>query len=377
MPQDSLLHASATGRPSGPRRAEVPPRLLALATAVPPVTLRQADIVARVGHLFDRRNSELERLLPAFENAGIATRYSCVPLDWYERDHSWAERNRLYIENALQLLERAATASLAEAAMGAGDIDAIVTVSTTGIATPSLDARLIDRLGLRADIVRLPIFGLGCAGGVLGLARAAALARAMPGARVLFLVVELCALTFRKRDQSKSNIIAAALFGDGAAAAIIGPRSGADGPGLCIGAGGEHTWPASLDVMGWSIEDDGLGVLFSRDIPHLVRRQFRAVLDEFLDRHSLALADLDGFVCHPGGAKVIAALEEAFGVPDGTLRAAREILRDYGNMSAATVLFVLERMLRPHPVPEPAPRRLLMTALGPGFTAAFQILERP
>ena len=144
-------------------------------------------------------------LFRSFENAGIETRYSCVPLDWYEGPHSWSERNRLYIENALALLEQAAVACFREAACSPSEIDAIVTVSTTGIATPSLDAHLVGRLGLRPDVVRLPIFGLGCAGGVLGLARAGALARAMPGARVLFLVVELCALTFRKTDQSKDR----------------------------------------------------------------------------------------------------------------------------------------------------------------------------
>jgi alkylresorcinol/alkylpyrone synthase len=213
--------------------------------------------------------------------------------------------------------------------------------------------------------MRLPVFGLGCAGGVLGLARAASLARAHPGARVLFLVVELCALTFRKRDQSKSNIIATALFGDGAAAALLDAE--AEGPALA--AWGEYTWPDSLDVMGWDITDDGLGVLFSRDIPTLVRTQFREAADGFLRGRGLTLADIDGFICHPGGAKVITALEDSFGIPEGTLDEARAVLRQYGNMSAATVMFVLERMLARRG------RRSLMTALGPGFTAGFLTLE--
>ncbi|MBI3452021.1 MAG: type III polyketide synthase, partial [Rhodospirillales bacterium] len=222
------------------------PQLLSVATAVPPFVLRQDDIVARTDRLFDGRGSEIARLLPAFANAGIATRYSCVPLDWYERDHGWAERSRLFVDNALVLLERAARDCVTRAGCEFGAIDAIVVASTTGIATPSLDALLLERLPFRRDVVRLPIFGLGCAGGVLGLARAAALARAMPGARVLFLVVELCALTFRKRDQSKSNIIAAALFGDGAAAALVGPGDGNGRAGPAIAASGEYTWPDSL-----------------------------------------------------------------------------------------------------------------------------------
>jgi alkylresorcinol/alkylpyrone synthase len=375
MPQDSAGFVQTTASPgSGPFRPDGHrPALLSLATAVPSIVLNQADVVARATSLFDSRRSDIDRLLPVFENAGIATRHSCVPLDWYERPHSWSERNRLYIDNALSLLEQAAGACLKDAACLPTDIDALVTVSTTGIATPSLDAHLIGRLGLRPNVTRLPIFGLGCAGGVLGLARAGALARAMPGARVLFLVVELCALTFRKADQSKSNVIAAALFGDGAAAALIGParHTSGDGIGLTLGDSGEHTWPDSLDVMGWQVEDDGLGVLFSRDIPTLVRDRFRAPVDAFLASHFLTRTDIDAFVCHPGGAKVITALEEALEIPAGTMQEAREVLRQYGNMSAATVLFVLERLLRSRS----QPRRILMSALGPGFTAAFMTLD--
>ncbi|MBV8535160.1 MAG: type III polyketide synthase [Alphaproteobacteria bacterium] len=378
MPQDSALlpELTASPRPRHGTPGAARPALLSLATAVPPIVLHQADVIARAATLFDGRKSDIERLMPVFANAGIATRYSCVPLDWYERDHGWAERNRLYIENALDLLETAAQACLDRAGLAPGDVDAIVTVSTTGIATPSLDARLMERLAVRRDAVRLPIFGLGCAGGVLGLARAASLAQSMPGARVLCLVVELCALTFRKMDQSKSNIIAAALFGDGVAAALLGAPSDAEAvaPAPIIEAGGEHTWPDSLDVMGWHVEDDGLGVLFSRDIPTLVRTQFRPVLDRFLAGQGLSLADIDGFACHPGGVKVIAALEQAFALAPGSLAIAREVLTDYGNMSAVTVLFVLERLLRARRRRERR-GRVLMTALGPGFTAGFLTLS--
>ena len=345
------------------------PHLLSLATAVPPYRLRQADVVAFARRLFaERPREDLERLLPVYANAGIETRYSCVPLEWYEQDHGWAEKNDLYVRHALDLSEQATRACLERAALGVEAIDAIVVASTSGIATPSLDARLAERLPLRRDVTRLPIFGLGCAGGVLGLARAAALAQAMPGAKVLFVVVELCGLTFRRRDQSKSNVIASALFGDGAAAALV--SCAGEGPRLA--AWGEHTWPASLDVMGWRVEDDGLGVLFSRDIPTLVRDGFRPALDGFLARHGLALADIDRFLCHPGGAKVIAALEEAVGVQQGGLALARAVLKDFGNMSAATVLFVLDQALA-----NGAGRRgrSLLSAVGPGFSAGFMILE--
>ena len=241
-------------------------------------------------------------------------------------------------------------------------------VSSTGIATPSLDALLGERLPLRADCRRLPVFGLGCAGGVMGLARAAQLARADPGSNVLLLVVELCALTFRKEDLRKSNVIATALFGDGAAGALVRADAHAQAP--IIGAYGEHRWPNSLDVMGWDVANNGLSVIFSRDIPTIVRRDFGDAYRAFLAKAGLTGASLDRFVCHPGGAKVIEALEEVFGLQTGTLRDAREILRDFGNMSAATVLFVLEKALR-----ETLPGRTLLSALGPGFTAAFAVLE--
>jgi alkylresorcinol/alkylpyrone synthase len=342
------------------------PRLLALGTAVPPHALRQEEVRERAARLFAEAGGGVERLLPVFENAGIVVRYSCVPIDWYQAPHGWRDRNRLYLDHALALLDRVARDCLDQAGLKPSDIDALVVVSTTGIATPSLDAPLVGRLGLRANVERLPIFGLGCAGGVLGLARAAALARAAPDSRVMFLAVELCALTFRKNDLSKSNIVATALFGDGAAGAILSCRG--DGPRL--GASGEHIWPDSLDIMGWDVEEDGLKAIFSRDIPTLVRSHMREIATAFLARHGLALDDIDGFVCHPGGTKVLAALEEAFGIGAGSLGVSRDVLRNYGNMSAVTVLFVLNEVLKAG-----TQGRLLMTAMGPGFTAAFLLLD--
>ena len=342
-----------------------PVHLAAVATAVPPIVLGQDEASERARRIFGGLRDDVDRLLTVFDNAGIATRRSCVPFEWFEEPHNWPERTALFIDHAVPLLAEATAAALARAGLAANAIDAIVCVSTSGVATPSLEARLIERMPFRRDVIRLPIFGLGCAGGVLGLARAADLARALPGRRVLFLVVELCSLTFRPQDGSKSNLIAAALFGDGAAAAVLAPEG--DGPAL--GAAGEHSWPNSLPVMGWRVEEDGFGVLFSRDIPQLVRAGFREATDVFLARHGLTRSDVDSFVCHPGGSKVLAALEEALELGDGALGAARDVLREFGNMSAATVMFVLERMLVDRP------RRALLTALGPGFTAAFQLLE--
>jgi alkylresorcinol/alkylpyrone synthase len=343
------------------------PRLLSLATAVPKHILGQENISETARRVFGMAGvADLDRMVAVFGNAGIDRRYSTVPVDWYEKPHGWTDRNSLYLEHALALIEEAARQALAEAGLQPEDIDQVVTVSTTGIATPSLDALLLNRLPLRSDVRRLPIFGLGCAGGVLGMARAADLARAAPRSRVLFLVVELCALCFRHGDFTKSNLVATALFGDGATAAVIS----CDGEGPALSHGGEFTWPHSLDIMGWDVADDGLKAIFSRDIPTLVQRDLRQATEEFLRRHDLALADIDYFVCHPGGAKVLDALEEAFGLAPGALGQARATLRDYGNMSAATVLFVLKRMLQ-----SGARGRMLMTALGPGFTAGFQLID--
>jgi alkylresorcinol/alkylpyrone synthase len=346
------------------------PRLLAVATAVPPYPLDQNDVIERVKMLFGRA-PDLERLLPVFLNTGIERRYSCVPIEWYDRAHGWPERNRIYLASALDLLEAATKQVLCSTGRDKGDIDGIVVVSTTGIATPSLDALLIERMGLRRTVQRLPIFGLGCAGGVLGLARAASQAVAAPGKTVLFLVVELCALSFRRDDWAKSNIVATALFGDGAAAALLST----EGEGPALVAAGEHTWPDTLDVMGWDVADDGLKAIFSRDIPKLVTTQLQDAASEFLARHELAIDDIDRFVCHPGGTKVIAALEHAFGLGQGALVEARAVLRDYGNMSATTVLFVLERMLAKARATGARWEQALMNALGPGFTAGFLVIE--
>src|SRR5665213_3787172 len=253
------------------------PRLAAIATAVPPHRLDQSNVVARVEQLFGR-SPDFERLIPVYANSGIACRYSVVPFEWFDVPHDWEDRNRAYLAGALDLIEAAADRALDRAGIGLDEIGAIVTVSTTGIATPSLDALLMERMAFSRHVQRLPIFGLGCAGGALGLARAASLAATMPDKAVLFLVVELCTLQFRRDDLARSNIVATALFGDGAAAAVL--RCGGGGPAIL--ASGEHTWPRSLDIMGWDVAGDGLKAIFSRDIPRLVSTKLGGVVHEFL-----------------------------------------------------------------------------------------------
>ena len=325
----------------------------------------QSEVRGRVTRLFEE-STGIDRMLPVFDNAGIDRRHSCVPMDWYEQPHGWAERNTLYVDNAVDLLEKVAHDCIDKASLTPSDIDVLIVVSTTGIATPSLDALVVERMQLRRDIGRHAIFGLGCGGGVTGLARAAEAARASPGCRVLLLVVELCGLTFRKNDVSKGNIVGTALFSDGAAGAIVS----CEGDGPVFGASGEHTWPGTLDIMGWDIEDDGLKVRFSRNIPAFVEAELREPVVAFLAANNLSLEDIDGYVFHPGGTKVLAAIEATLGLDEHALDESRRTLRAYGNMSAATLLFVLEATLRGF-----TGKRLLLSGVGPGFTAGFLVME--
>jgi alkylresorcinol/alkylpyrone synthase len=342
-------------------------RLHGLATAYPPYRFTQAEVMAKAAQVFGHKQQLMQRMIASYGNAGVNSRHSCVPLEWYGVEHGWPERMKLFEDHALRLLTDAGLAAIAQAGVSSDHIAATVTVSSTGIVTPSLDSLLQEPLGLRPTVQRLPIFGLGCAGGVIGLSRAAALARSMPGAWVLFMCTELCGLTFRRTDDSKANIIGTTIFGDGAAAIVL--KAG-DGGGLAsIDAWGEHTWPNSRDVMGWSVEDNGLGVIFSRHIPTLVREEMRAVSDAFLARNGVIMSDLAGYIVHPGGEKVISAIEEVYELAPGALAEAREVLSERGNMSAVTVLAVLEKMLKGG-----KRGRHLMSALGPGFSAGFALM---
>jgi len=338
----------------------LPVRLNGLGLALPPHVLSQDAVLDRARALLSPRFPAFDRLSTAFLNAGIDKRHSVVPLDWFAEGHGWASRSEAYLEGATALFEGAANAALADAGLEAAQIDAVVTVSSTGVVTPTLEARVA--LGLRADVLRVPVFGLGCAGGVSGLAIARDLAAAVPGRRVLLVAVETCTLLFRMDRLRKADIIATALFGDGAAAAIV--STAGDGP--VLGQGVQHRWPDTLGVMGWAVEDDGLGVIFDRAIPDFAAEHLRAAVDAMLG----GTGGVDRFVCHPGGAKVITALEDALDLSPGTLEEERAVLATAGNMSAPTVLFVLDRVLR-------AGRtgRMMLAALGPGFTLSLLPVE--
>lgn len=341
--------------------------LLSIATAVPPYTLSQEEIARAACEVFAPQMPDFAPLAAVFHTAGIAKRHVTRPLQWFLEPRGWAERNAAYLDMACDLFVEAAGTALARAGIAPQDVGTVVTVSSTGIATPTLEARVAGRLGLRPDVERVPLFGLGCAGGTSGLSVAARLAGSRPGEVVLMVTVELCSLAFRLDKLTKENIVATALFGDGAAACVLGT----DRDGLAvIEIAGQHTWPDTLDIMGWKVETEGFGVIFDRSIPPFAEENAAPAIGSILARGGLTLADIDRFVCHPGGAKVVTALEASLGLAPGSLDAEREVLADYGNMSAPTVFFVLERVLA-----RGLPPRAALTSMGPGFSASCAALR--
>jgi alkylresorcinol/alkylpyrone synthase len=343
-----------------------PVGLVSLATATAPYELRQSEVAEAARLAFEARLPDFAKLASVFANAGIRTRQSVVPMEWFHRPQGWPERAAAYLAGAADLYEQAARGALDEAGLRGADIDVLVTVSSTGIATPSLEARCMESFGFRPDACRIPVFGLGCAGGVTGLSLAARLAAAEPGAKVLFVCLELCTLSFRLEQPSKADIVATALFGDGAAACVL--QAGEAGFARVVGCA-EHTWPDTLDIMGWRIDPEGLGVIFAQSIPGFVRKRMRPAMQRMLARQRLDFAAVDRFLCHPGGAKVIEALESVLDLGQGALDHERAVLAAHGNMSAPTVLYVLDRARRAGLAP-----RSVLTALGPGFTATTATL---
>ena len=342
--------------------------LLSIATANPIHELTQSMVVEEMRSLFSERFPGFNRMAQVFDTAGVKRRQFAMPLEWYRQQRGWPERSEVYNKAATQLFIKAARSALTMAGLAPQDIDIIVAVSSTGIATPTLEARAAAAMGFRPDVQRVPVFGLGCAGGVSGLAVASRLARAQPGANVLFVTVELCSMAFRLDHLTKANMIACALFGDGAAACVV--REG--GAGIAeIGAGAEYMWPDTLDIMGWAVDDVGLGVILNRSIPEFAGANLRHGIGHLASKMGVEAGSVDRFICHPGGAKVIAAIEHAMETGEGALDCERAVLADHGNMSAPTALYVLKRVLE-----RGAPDLSVLLALGPGFTLSALELRK-
>jgi alkylresorcinol/alkylpyrone synthase len=317
------------------------PKILSVATALPRYRVGQEEAKAFARSMFSRRDGDFERLLPIFDNVNVDTRYFCVPVEWFGRDHGFPEKNALYVEHALDLSEKAAKRALDRVGAGPEDVGAIFFVSTTGISTPSLDSKLIFRLGLSEHTRRVPIWGLGCSAGAAGIARAAEQARLY---------------------RSKSNLISTSLFADGAAAVLIGNARGPE-----ILGSYSTTWPDTEDVMGWDLVETGLKVQLSKSVPTIVQEKFRDNLQGGCASLGLDFDELRHFVLHPGGSKVLDAFEAALGLEAGGLTTSRDVLRECGNMSSVTVLFILERFLESREFTKGDLG--VLSAMGPGFSA--------
>jgi alkylresorcinol/alkylpyrone synthase len=370
------------------------PRIRSVATALPPHALSQERIRDLAREHFAPAFPEIDRYMTVFRHAQIDTRHFAAPLEWFMTPHSFKQCNDLFVEVATALGEAAARACLAQAGLEPGDVDHLIWVSTTGMAAPSPDAMLINRLAMNRHIRRTPIWGLGCAGGVAGLARADEYARAFPDQRVLLLSVELCSVTFQWNDHSKRNLIASSLFADGASAVLVegdavtnrqagkettrhgagalaNPQSPTPNPQIL---GTQSTlWPDTLDIMGWDMVDTGMQVVFSSRIPYIVQSLMRENVAEFLAGFGLGLDDIDHWILHPGGAKVIDAYQSALAIDPERLGHTRAVLRSCGNMSSTTVFFVLDAFLR---AGQPGPGEYgVLAVLGPGFSCELALIR--
>lgn len=337
------------------------PHLLSLGTALPQHRITQDQVLSILaqakGHALPARMSDI------LGNTGIKQRHIAMPPEYYFAPRSWSGRAQIYADAAAALFEAAATQALDRAGMRPADIGQIVFVSTTGTMTPSLPSRMIAAMGFAPDTRCVPLFGYGCAGGVIGLGVAADLFRANPAKPVLLVSLELCSIAYDHARMDKKDMVALALFADGCAAAVIGA-----GPGPALSSFASHVWPDTLDMMGWEIGDTGFDLVLARDIPVFVNSHFAPVCDDFMAQKGFQKSDMAEPACHPGGGRVIDALADYLG---DDLATTRTILRDHGNMSSPTVLFVLDALLAAGPIAKPT----LMTALGPGFVGAMGLLQ--
>lgn len=347
------------------------PRLVDIETAVPPFVITQDEAAAFARATFGRGVPHLERLIPVFANTGISRRHLCRPAEWYGQPHGLEEKNAAFIESATDLCATAGRALLARQGLAPEDITRVYFINTTGLATPSIDARLINVLGINRQARRTPVWGLGCAGGASGLAMAANDLAGRPHERALVFAAELCTLTFMPDDYSKSNLVATALFADGAAVALVSGDDTGD-TGYPILGTRSTLFPDSLNVMGWSVVSRGLQVVFDQRIPDIIRDKAAIELDAVLQAQGLRREDVLEFLYHPGGPKVLQAYAEAYGVEPSRFEWSATVFRDYGNMSSVTVLFVLANYMARY-----APGRgghAVVSALGPGFSSESLVL---
>jgi alkylresorcinol/alkylpyrone synthase len=340
------------------------------ATAVPPNVLSRELVKEYYGRTFALSARRLKAMREVLDNSRIERRYSLFPVDYLGETRSLTQRNSEYREHAIALSRQVATEALERANRKAADVDMIVTVSCTGFMIPSVDAYLLSEMGFRSDVRRLPITELGCAAGAVGLTRAWEYLRAYPHGTVLLIATELPTLTFQRRDLTQANLISSALFGDGAAAAVI---TGVPGSGPAILDSRSYLFPASLDAMGFELKDSGFHIVLSKEVPQLIRDKIGALVDCMLSRHALTREQIRAFILHPGGQKLLSFMEQELELCACQIQPSWNVLRDYGNLSSASVLFVLHEWMARGEIK--TGDRAVLAAFGPGFSAEMLLLQ--
>ena len=346
-------------------------RILAAAQALPKNYVDQETLLAAFRALWGQKHFNLDRLEQLHRSVRVGGRHLALPLAEYAGLESFAARNAAWTRVAVEVGEDAVRKALLAADVAPSQVDHLFFVTVTGIATPSIDARLVDRLGLRADVRRVPIFGLGCVAGAAGIARVSDVLRGAAGEVGVLLAVELCSLTLQREDLSIPNIIASGLFGDGGAAVVL--DGGARRKGPIVKATRSVFYSGTERVMGWDVVDSGFKVVLSPQVPQLVRERLRQDVDDFLATHGLNRAQIDHYVCHSGGPKVLEAFEEALEIPRAKVQRTWDSLQSAGNLSSASVLFVLADLLASGEAR--AGDKGLLLAMGPGFCSELVLLE--
>jgi alkylresorcinol/alkylpyrone synthase len=343
----------------------------ATATALPPHVITRDDVKYYMGRVFDIPERRLEAMMSIVDNAQVHKRHVIFPIDYTVEPRSLEQTNLEYMDHAIQLGQRAAEDCLERAGMRADEIDLIITVSCTGFMIPSLDAHLINRMGFRSNVRRMPFTELGCAAGAMAMGRASDYLQAYPGGNVLVIAVELPSLTFQRKDISQANLISSILFGDGAAAVIISSKPSGRNPRILTSE--TYTFPDSLGAMGFDLKDSGFHILLSKDVPEMIGAKIKGLVDGFLLRHGQAREDIRGWILHPGGSRLLGNVQEALGLNNCDTKPSWDILGNVGNLSSATILFILQEWLEKRPLKKD--EIAMAAAFGPGFSAEFLLLQ--